>query len=94
MMFYLRLAVLVATISLRATQSIDIKHLDTKQMLIAKEGLACFEMAAAIPRLTTLNGVYLPSKSSIQQFILSSWIRYYSAILEPLLGLIPCGTTV
>jgi hypothetical protein len=39
--------------------STDIKPLDTTLMLIAKEGLACFEMAAAIPRLATLTGLYL-----------------------------------
>lgn len=58
-MLYLFLVLFVATVTLRATQSLDIEPLDTTLMLIAKEGLACFEMADAIPQLATLTGLYL-----------------------------------
>jgi hypothetical protein len=52
------LQIWVDAVNLKAAQSSDIKPLDTTLMLIAKEGLACFEMAAAIPRLASLTGVY------------------------------------
>ena len=58
-MLYLFLVLFVATVTLRATQLLDIEPLDTTLMLIAKEGLACFEMADAIPQLATLTGLYL-----------------------------------
>lgn len=50
---------LISIIGLGATHSLDIEFPDATLMLMTKEGLACFEMALAIPGLATLNGVYL-----------------------------------
>jgi hypothetical protein len=53
------LQILVDAVTLKTALSSEIKSPDATQMLIAKEGLACFEMADAIPRLATLTGLYL-----------------------------------
>ena len=52
------LQTLVAFVRLHWAQNLVFIPPDTTSMSIIKEGLACFDMAAAIPQLTTLNGMY------------------------------------
>ena len=62
--------ILLGCVSLNAAQNSDIIPPDTTLILMIKEGLACFDMAVAIPQLATLTGVY----SDIFNFFLTHYI--------------------
>jgi hypothetical protein len=92
------LQILVDAGSLKAAQLLETKPLDTTLVLIAKEGLACFEMAAAIPRLATLNGMHSDIfLSPTKQFILSIGVNNsinQGWTLQLSIGFVPCVTIV
>ena len=78
---YLRLQILAAALSLQAAQYLDVKRQDmTMLTLIIEEGLACFDMAAAISGLGSLNGVCLNVLyiSSSTAHLLILWIKVYT----------------